>query len=198
MIHPHTELKFISKEIGYGIFATQAIPKGTITWVKDSLDRSFHPNEIKNFSENDLNNLMKYTYRDRNGHYFFCWDLTRYVNHSFKPNTILTSLNFEIAIRDIAAGEEITNDYGTLNLIEAFECAKGPCNGRTHVYPDDLVTFQKVWDHEIALVFYKLKDEVQPLETYLTAGQKKMIDDILLLKKKIPSIIENYCGNNPE
>lgn len=194
MIHPHTELRFISKEIGYGIFATHAIPKGTITWVKDSLDRSFHPDEIKNFSENDLNNLMKYTYRDRNGHFFFCWDLTRYVNHCFKPNTILTSMNFEIAIRDIASGDEITNDYGTLNLIEAFECAKGPHKERTHVYPDDLVTFQKTWDQEIALAFNKIKDQDQPLVSFLTTAQKELIDDILTLKKEIPSIIENYCG----
>ena len=32
MIHPDTELRFISPEIGFGVFATKLIPQGTITW----------------------------------------------------------------------------------------------------------------------------------------------------------------------
>lgn len=35
MIHPDTELRFINPEIGYGVFATQFIPRGTITWVRE-------------------------------------------------------------------------------------------------------------------------------------------------------------------
>ena len=38
MIHPHTRIHFINEEMGYGVFATQFIPKGTITYVKDSLE----------------------------------------------------------------------------------------------------------------------------------------------------------------
>lgn len=46
MIHPKTELRFISKEVGYGVFATDFIPAGTITWVLDKLDREFLPEEF--------------------------------------------------------------------------------------------------------------------------------------------------------
>jgi hypothetical protein len=41
MIHPNTELKFISPQKGYGVIATSLIPKGTITWVLDPLDQVF-------------------------------------------------------------------------------------------------------------------------------------------------------------
>ena len=47
MIHPHTELQFISEKIGYGVIATKFIPKGTITWVLDKLDRIFTPEEVR-------------------------------------------------------------------------------------------------------------------------------------------------------
>ena len=33
MIHPHSELRFFSPEVGWGVYATRFIPKGTITWV---------------------------------------------------------------------------------------------------------------------------------------------------------------------
>ena len=114
MLHPHTELKFVSPEIGYGIFATALIPRGTITWVKDELDRVVSKDDLDKMTQANLENLLKYSYRNSKGNYVFCWDLTRYVNHSYKPNSILTTLGFEIAIRDILPGEEMTNDYGTL------------------------------------------------------------------------------------
>ena len=39
MIHPHTELRFINEQMGFGVFATQFIPKGTIIWALDELDQ---------------------------------------------------------------------------------------------------------------------------------------------------------------
>jgi hypothetical protein len=39
LIHPDSELRFIDPAIGYGVFATSLIPKGTFTWVRDELDQ---------------------------------------------------------------------------------------------------------------------------------------------------------------
>jgi hypothetical protein len=194
MLHPHTELKFVSELIGYGIYATQDIPKGTITWVKDELDRVFTPSELKRMSEANLENLLKYTYRDRHGNYFFCWDLTRYVNHSYDPNSMLTSLGFEIAIRDIKKGEEITNDYGTLNIIEPFECAHGP-HEREFVRPDDLQKFYGEWDQVIADSMKHLHQVNQPLKKFLSADQVVVLDNVTAGKMPLPSIIENYFSD---
>jgi len=51
MMHPDTEIRFISKEIGYGVVAKKIIPKGTITWVQDELDQIYTPKQI--ISTND-------------------------------------------------------------------------------------------------------------------------------------------------
>lgn len=191
MLHPHTELRFVSEDIGYGIFATHDIPKGTITWVKDELDRVFTPAEVKQMTEANLENLLKYTYRDRNGDYFFCWDLTRYVNHSYSPNSMLTSLGFEIAIKDIKKGDEITNDYGTFNIIEPFTCANGP-HKRETVKPDDLKRFYREWDELVneAMMYQNIVS--QPLNKFLTVEQKKDLEDVHSGKKSLPSVLENY------
>lgn len=192
MLHPHTELKFVSPEIGYGIFVTELIPKGTITWVRDELDRTIPKQDIPKISPANLENLMKYTYRNSDGDYIFCWDLTRYVNHSYHPNSMITALGFEIAIRDILPGEEMTNDYGTLNIIEAFECANGPDGGRNFIKPDDLKNFHPIWDQQIHDAFKYTSHLAQPLERFLTTSQKSKISKITKGEMDLPSILENF------
>ena len=193
MLHPHTELSFVSEEIGYGIFATAFIPKGTIMWVKDELDRIIPKEKITELSPANLENLLKYSYRTSMGDYFFCWDLTRYVNHSFSPNSMLTALGFEVAIRDIESGDEITNDYGTLNIIEKFQCAHSPSiNHREFVCPDDLLRFHVEWDSMIESAFKSLHDVEQPLDSFLDKNQKSQITKIMNNEFKIPSVLNNY------
>jgi hypothetical protein len=189
MLHPHTELRFVSEEIGYGIFATQDIPLGTITWVRDELDRSFREEEVKRLSDSSYENLMKYTYRDRNGDYLFCWDLTRYVNHSYSPNSMITPLGLEIAIRNISCGDEITNDYGTLNIIEAFKCALGD-HEREFVRPDDLKRFHRDWDALLNKAFTRISFVNQPLNRFLTESQLKRLKRINNGEEVLPSILE--------
>jgi len=191
MLHPDTELKYVSPEIGYGIFATALIPNGTITWVKDELDRIILKEDLKNLTPSNLENLLKYSYRNSLGDYVFCWDLTRYVNHSYRPNSILTPLGFEIAIRDILPGEEVTNDYGTLNIIESFECANGPTHERDLVCPDDLSRYFAVWDAQISSSFPNISKFPQPLNKFLTTQQTGDIDQILSGKMTMPSVLTN-------
>ena len=47
MIHPDTELRFVSKEVGYGVFATNLLPKGTILFARDKLDLVLTPKQYK-------------------------------------------------------------------------------------------------------------------------------------------------------
>src|SRR5688500_15559302 len=106
MLHPHTELRHVNDQIGYGVFATKLIPKGTITWVRDDLDQTFHPREIDGFSREYQDILEKYTFIDRTGDSVLCWDLARYINHSCNANCLGAGYEFEVAIRDIHPGEE--------------------------------------------------------------------------------------------
>jgi hypothetical protein len=43
MMFPHTKLRYINDQIGFGVFATKFIPKGTITWALDELDQILEP-----------------------------------------------------------------------------------------------------------------------------------------------------------
>ncbi|MCC7300646.1 MAG: SET domain-containing protein [Verrucomicrobia bacterium] len=170
MLHPDTEVRWISKEIGCGIVATRDIPKGTVTWVLDPLDRLFSPCEIEVLPAVCRETLFKYSYRNRHGDYVFCWDNTRFMNHSFKPNCITTAYGFELAVRDIAEGEELTNDYGSLNILEPFHaCDEG--TDRKVVYPDDLARHYANWDRQLEKAFKRIQTVEQPLRELLSAEQ---------------------------
>lgn len=60
MIHPHTQIGYISDEVGFGVIATQFIPAGTITWVLDDLDQEFTPEQFEAM-EPFYKNIMTYT-----------------------------------------------------------------------------------------------------------------------------------------
>jgi hypothetical protein len=182
MLHPDTQVLWINEEMGCGIVATRDIPKGTITWVSDPLDRILSPQEVEALPAVCRDTLMKYSYRNRHGDYVLCWDNTRFMNHSFTPNCITTAYNFELAVRDIQKGEELTNDYGSLNILEPFHaCDEG--SERKVVYPDDLARHYADWDRQLEAAFESVCAVRQPLrdllseELWTTAGhisEKKM------------------------
>ena len=148
MIHPDTEIRFINDDVGLGVIAKRPIPCGTVTWVMDSLDRTFSPADLDQLQQPVREVLDRYSYRNRDGHYVYCWDHAKYMNHSFHSNCLLTAYGLEIAVRDIAAGEGLTNDYGCFNIIESF----APCEeqgSRQIVQPDDLKNYHQEWDAKI-------------------------------------------------
>ena len=191
MIHPNTELRFISNEIGYGVVATEFIPAGTITWVLDKLDREFSPVDFQALDPIYQEILEKYTVRKNNGNFVLCWDNGRYVNHSFNSNCLTTAYDFELAIRDIAVGEQLTDDYGYLNILRPF---RGVNEGtrRKIVYPDDLLKYYKVWDKKLLKVFGRIPKLKQPLQQLLAEGLWQEILDIAEHKKEMDSIVHNF------
>ncbi|PKA83706.1 hypothetical protein ATE92_1872 [Ulvibacter sp. MAR_2010_11] len=191
MIHPHTELRFISDQIGHGVVATKFIPAGTITWVLDKLDRTFTIEDFQKLDKLYQDILEFYTYRNSKGNYVLCWDHGRFVNHSFKSNCLSTAYDFEIAIRDIQPGEQLTDDYGYLNIETPFRAADEGTKRKT-VYPDDLKNYHKVWDKKIAAVFPKIRELNQPLANILTEATQKQIDAVLSGAKPLASILEIY------
>ena len=191
MIHPKTELRFISKEVGYGVFATDFIPAGTITWVLDKLDREFLPEEFFAMDLVYQNIIDTYTFRNNIGNYVLCWDHGRFVNHSFNANCLTTAYDFEIAIRDILPGEQLTDDYGYLNIKDPFT-AVDEGTERKIVYPDDLVRYYKVWDEKILKVFGKINAYEQPLRVLIKDELWDKVQKIIAGKQQIDSILNNY------
>ena len=185
MIHPHTELRFISDEIGHGVVATKFIPAGTITWVLDKLDRTFTIGDFKKLDKLYQDILEFYTYRNSKGNYVLCWDHGRFVNHSFKSNCLSTAYDFEIAIRDIHPGEQLTDDYGYLNIETPFRAAEEGTK-RKVVYPDDLKNYHTVWDKKIAAVFPKINELEQPLGNILPPSAKNILTTLSMGRKNWP------------
>ncbi len=119
MIHPHTELSFVSPQVGWGVFATRSIPRGTITWVLDSRDRRLDAAEVSALTPEEF----RCCYQDGEGLWVLAADHGRSVNHSCDPNCVSGGEDgFEIAIRDIRAGEQLTDDYGELQGYPPFDC----------------------------------------------------------------------------
>ena len=192
MIHPHTELRFINDEIGYGIVALKPIPQGTITWVLDKLDRTFTPQQVRSMDPLYQQVLDKYTYRNSEGNHILCWDNARFVNHSSHSNCMTTAYEFEIAIRDIAAGEELTDDYGYLNLEEPFEVVPEPGSNRHIIYPDDLLRYYPEWDEKLLKGFPKIFQVDQPLFQLLDPAIREKVKEIVSGKAKMDSILSCY------
>jgi len=198
MIHPDTELKFINPIVGYGVVATKFIPKGTITWIYDDFDRTFSPEEVLKMKQIYKDILKKYSYRENKGGYVLCWDIARFVNHSFNSNCITTAYNFELAVRDIQAGEELTDDYGYLNVSEPFDCIPEPNSMRTQVLPDDLLNFHEFWDAKLIDAFSYFNKVQQP---YLHLIQKEYYDKVIAIadgKAEMDSILNCYCNLKEE
>lgn len=190
-MHPDTEIQFISEEIGFGVVATKFIPKGTITWVQDELDQIYTPKEVEAMQEISQQMMEKFSFRNNQGNFVLCWDTSKYVNHSFKSNCLSTAYDFEIAIRDIHPGEELTDDYGYLNVTEAFE-AKDEGTERSTVYPDDLVHYHKEWDEKLQNAFPLIKEVAQPLKPLLSNEVKEKLNKILEGEKEMDSILTVY------
>jgi uncharacterized protein len=113
MIHPHSELRFVSPEIGLGVFATRLIPKETITWVFDALDQIVVPAKSSELPAPLQRQLDIYSYKNGRGERILCWDHARFVNHSCRPTSLAPGFDLEIAVRDVHPGEQITDDYGS-------------------------------------------------------------------------------------
>lgn len=185
MLHPHTELRYLGPEIGSGVFATAPIPMGTITWVQDSLDQVIDLKVHTKYRDYPPV-LERYSFRNKDGQYVLCWDYARFVNHHCEANCLSPGLEFEIALRDIAEGEELTNDYGSLNLEFVMECTCGSerCRGETR--PEDFENLADRWDSLLQHAFPSIDSVEQPLWPYLESG--KLVKACLSGDEPIPSI----------
>ncbi len=184
MIHPDTELKTVNPQVGYGVFAKKFIPKGTIVYIKDDLELVFRPDDPLRYDPLYKEAIEKYSYMEPNGNLILSWDIARYVNHCCNCNIISTGYGFEIAIRDIEAGEEITDEYGLFNSGWEMElvCSKPGC--RKKLMPDDIDRNYKKWDEQIKAGLDEFLKVDQPL--------------LKFIKPKIYRKLKTYLDNGKE
>ena len=188
MLHPNTELRYLGPEIGSGVIATAPIPKGTITWVQDELDQVIDVKGNPTFQAYPAV-LERYSFRNKDGFYVLCWDYARFVNHHCEANCLSPGLDFEIAIRDIEAGEELPNVYGSLNLEFTMECMCGSLHCRKRTEPEDFPRLAEGWDRSLRAAFPFIAKVEQPLWGYLESPD--FVKECLEGRAPIPSIGEH-------
>lgn len=162
----------INEWMGYGVFAAAFIPKGAIVYVQDDLEVVLSPHDRRLRDERFAMQVEKYSFMDARGNRVLSWDLAKYVNHCCDPNTMSTGYGFEIAVRDILPGEEITDEYGLFQFDPRWEmdcrCGANACRGRLR--HDDVLRLWPVWDERVRSALSRLTAEEQPLWIYLDAN----------------------------
>lgn len=107
---------------GVGVFTARPIAAGEIIWRPDPDFDMLIPREKYASAPPHLRELLdRYAYPSpvERGYLVYEADNGRFMNHSETPNTDFSRLGEGTALRDIAAGEEITCDYR--EFYEGFE-----------------------------------------------------------------------------
>jgi hypothetical protein len=191
MLHPDTELRFVDEVIGYGVFATRRLPAGTITWVLDSLDLVLDDASVAALGPTYSGVLDRYTYLDRDGQHVLCWDTAKYMNHHCEATCMSPGLDFEIALRDIEPGEQLTTDYASLNLEEDFVCSCASSHCRRIVRPADWDRLAPEWDERLRGAFGSILGQPQPLWKWLAEGDVHTINAASKDPSRIPSVLSH-------
>jgi len=184
VIHPDTALRFVSPEVGHGVFATRRIPKGTITWGLCHLDHVLTPARRRDLPPAYTEMIQTYSYMTSRGDAVLCWDFGRFVNHSCDPATLSVTEEMEIAVRDILPGEQITDDYGMLNIIAELECRCGAPGCRGVVRSDDVLRLGDAWEARVREVFALAPRLPQPLVPFLR--EARLLSDMLAGRAPLP------------
>ena len=99
---------------GVGVFAAAPIARGTLIWRFDAdFDRLIAREKYEAAPAATKALLDRYAYPspDRPGFIVYEADNGRFMNHADQPNTDFSEYGGGTALRDIAAGEELTCDY---------------------------------------------------------------------------------------
>ena len=180
MLHPDVRLIWKDEKVGYGLYATSMIPAGTMVFVQDALDIVIPADSPLLQDPKYAGWIDKYCVIDGQGNHIVGWDASKYANHCCHYNTLATSYGFEMAIQDIAAGEEITCDYLIFNLDEDMPlvCHFEDC--RKILHPEDFEHWAPTWDSQICLALQSFLEQPQPLLEYLPAAHYQPLRDYLL------------------
>ncbi len=177
MIHPDLEIRKISDQIGYGLFATKLIPKGTITYIRDELEIIIPANDRRLKDSRYRPIIEKYAFVNSKGEHVLSWDFAKYVNHSCTPNSLTTGYDFEIAIKDILPGEQLTDDYGLFNMDETMVCLCGSPQCRGSINKKDFVKLISSWDNAILSALECYNFVAQPLAIFMDAETSRQLDN---------------------
>lgn len=128
--HPPVSIRYVEKEVGFGVFADQRIPSCAFVGEYTGIVRE---KGKKPFSDDDYS--VRYTTWDLGKKKYILdgrkkGNFTRFINHSETPNLCLQSVYWRgiprmifVALKEIGQDQQLTFDYGTFFW---KECKKAP------------------------------------------------------------------------
>ncbi len=121
---------------GKGLFATGRIPRGTL--IDHYCDRCkvvCTRQDLEVMSPGEQDKVLEHTFATESGDVVLDCSIGRYMNHSCNANVLEHEGGFDIAVRDILPGEEVTCDYRQFyDPCEGFtcHCGQATCWGHVH------------------------------------------------------------------
>ncbi len=186
MVHPDTYISTTAN--GISLFAKRRFKKGEILWVADNTDNVIPLRSYLKLPKSEQEKLAYYCYLDSNQYIIIPCDNGKYVNHSCTPNcTYLIEFdNMSVAMRDIEAGEEITENYRCYySHLADFECKCGAKDCVRFIKKDD--SFCPSLRLRLDEVVPLIRKHTQPLLNRSFKGKQQFLT---LLNKKA----YEYCG----
>lgn len=117
---------------GNGLVAVHAIARGTPVWrFQPGFDQAFSPDSFEALPEPARAHLRHFAWaRAGDRHWILSGDLACFMNHSPDPNTGVEpdarDTAVTVALRPIAAGEELTCDYFAFDHEASFKLPPRP------------------------------------------------------------------------
>lgn len=166
------EVKLVGSK-GRGLIAKQDIPCGTILNITCDKCLAFADEDEGEQDEH----VQTYSWRDEHKiHHFDCGDAI-YTNHSCSPNGHFLGTT-EIAIRDIAKGEEYVLDYRYFhcNPEHGFPCACGNSNCCGHMRYASIATpeLHAEWQTLLTNALKYVSKVPQPLVEFVRMGDPNL------------------------
>lgn len=120
---------------GNGLFTVAAVPAGTPVWrFEPEFDRAFPPAVVAALPLAAREHLRRYAWiRREDGHAILSGDHACFMNHSDTPNTGVppgaAGSEVTVALRGLAAGEELTCDYRAFDAAAAEKLGEPQAGG---------------------------------------------------------------------
>jgi uncharacterized protein len=119
MLVVHTDIGLSSIE-GIGLFTRLPIRAGAVVWKNDPRSHLKIPRDVAATMPELTQAFLRSHATLRDDGWFVTWDNSQFINHSDDANLIFNFTGDLIAARDIAANEELTENYTALGEIEPF------------------------------------------------------------------------------
>ena len=187
MMHSSTEVFVRSDGVGVGVRATAPLPAGTVLWVRDALDVALSPAAFTELPPALRKQVERLGYRDSRGQWIVCWDAGKFVNHCCEPTMRGVGHDAMIAVRDVAAGDEIFCDYAECNLEQPLQCECGASACRQQVSSAVAPEVWRQWQREVEGAVDRARHLAQPLAA-VSVGEG--LEAILAGGRPVPNLAD--------